>query len=1014
MKKLAFIFAILLIGGLAQAQNPLSVSVSGTINYDCANRNCYYNGPTILINEVMLSPSNYDGSMVGSSRHTSGAGEWIELYNPHKCDSIDISCYFLGNNAPDGSNYGGGFVLPQGTVVPPQGFCLVRGARASEVPSQYLVQNGGNVVEVVIQEDISDYCLDGGNRLWFPNAGGWFAFYDANGVPQDAISWCSQTNSCSSCYPCNPGACSYTGMLASYDQIPSDRKTYITSLNPQNYRGQSFCRIPDGGTWQSSPSTPTYAICNSTCIDPPPLMCSAVAVATATGGTPPYTYQWSCPGDQVNRDTAFALCAGTYTVTVTDAVGSQAISSVTIYNYEPPVSHGSFIQCASDSLSVLSGGQPIGGTYSGVPISQDSLFYFDDAILHSTNTTVIPITYTFADSNGCAASIPFTVTVHPTFDHIFFDTICQRETYSGYGFTFTRPQTDIVTTYFVDSLYQTDNQCDSMVSLYLTVQPSEIFVHYDTVCENVDYDNFGFTYPAGSFQVGNETLVHLSTNTSGCDSIDTLFLTIYPMYDLYDTATICAASYQSPSWISNIFQQNDFTVSTDTLQEDSIYMYVHSTVSIHGCDSTFTQFLHVLPIHHTIVYDTVCQYGTYDDYNFHFTENDLAADGNFTYEQLLTNTYGCDSVVTLYLTVNPTHTQIFTTQICEGESYHEHTFDLPVDSLPVGNHQFTRLMQNRFGCDSSLILNIEVAPVYDLYDTAYICMNPGNLYQENGFNISVDSLDEGFYTYQHTGSSVASCDSSFTLTLCVYPIHKTFFTDTICQGDSYMDHGFNITETGSTGTYTYYQHLTNAFGCDSTVELNLGISANPPAAFVANPERILLSETDGIQFVNRTDTSTQLGGDSFSWTWDFGDGQTESTTDYNIAHTYESWGEYSVVLTFQTLFGCTASVSHSVFVEKDLVFPNVITPNGDNVNDVFAIKNMNPDNPNVLSIYNRWGKKVYEKENYQTYADEDGTIHNASEGFDASKLSDGVYYYVFHYVGYVKAIDYHSSLTIIR
>ena len=29
-------------------------------------------------------------------------------------------------------------------------------------------------------------------------------------------------------------------------------------------------------------------------------------------------------------------------------------------------------------------------------------------------------------------------------------------------------------------------------------------------------------------------------------------------------------------------------------------------------------------------------------------------------------------------------------------------------------------------------------------------------------------------------------------------------------------------------------------------------------------------------------------------------------------------------------------------------------------------------------------------------------------------VSDGVYYYVFHYEGYVHAVDYHSSLTIIK
>ena len=99
----------------------------------------------------------------------------------------------------------------------------------------------------------------------------------------------------------------------------------------------------------------------------------------------------------------------------------------------------------------------------------------------------------------------------------------------------------------------------------------------------------------------------------------------------------------------------------------------------------------------------------------------------------------------------------------------------------------------------------------------------------------------------------------------------------------------------------------------------------------------------------------------------------------------------------------------------DPILPNVMTPNGDNTNDVFIVKNMDPDVPNKLTIYNRWGKKVYEKENYQTYCWEgDPTVHNATEGFTAEGLSDGVFFYTFHYEDRVKSVDYHGTVTVIR
>ncbi|NDA99310.1 MAG: hypothetical protein EBY31_08935, partial [Flavobacteriia bacterium] len=55
---------------------------------------CSYNGPPILINELMISPITGDGSISGPGGISTGRGEWIELYNPDLCDSVDISCYY--------------------------------------------------------------------------------------------------------------------------------------------------------------------------------------------------------------------------------------------------------------------------------------------------------------------------------------------------------------------------------------------------------------------------------------------------------------------------------------------------------------------------------------------------------------------------------------------------------------------------------------------------------------------------------------------------------------------------------------------------------------------------------------------------------------------------------------------------------------------------------------------------------------------------------------------------------
>jgi len=306
----------------------LSATLSVVPNSACAP--CNYSGPTILINELMISPTNFDGSLSGSGGVSDGRGEWIELFNPNWCDSVDISCFYLGNSAPGGSivsgTQPGGYVIPAGTIIPPLGLAMIRGFNAAPVPANLLVQNGGNVVELVVPYNTNEpgVCIGGGaSRLWFPNAGGWFAFYDSQGVPQDAVSWANGGSAQDKAgNPCiaQLAPCNFSGQLASYNQIPANRKTQATTIDASNHTGQSIRRIPDGGAW-AGPSTPTYATCN----DPANCAlitvianCNGTATVNVTSGTAPFTFQWNDPLNQTTQ-TASNLCDGVYQVLVTDA-----------------------------------------------------------------------------------------------------------------------------------------------------------------------------------------------------------------------------------------------------------------------------------------------------------------------------------------------------------------------------------------------------------------------------------------------------------------------------------------------------------------------------------------------------------------------------------------------------------------------------------------------------------------------------------------------------------------------
>ncbi len=83
----------------------------------------------------------------------------------------------------------------------------------------------------------------------------------------------------------------------------------------------------------------------------------------------------------------------------------------------------------------------------------------------------------------------------------------------------------------------------------------------------------------------------------------------------------------------------------------------------------------------------------------------------------------------------------------------------------------------------------------------------------------------------------------------------------------------------------------------------------------------------------------------------------------------------------------------------DVVIYNGVSPDGDGINDYFIIDNINHFANNHVSIYNRWGRKVYETTNY----DSNGNVFKGiAEGVgvvgSGEKLPTGTYYYVVEYL----------------
>ena len=102
-------------------------------------------------------------------------------------------------------------------------------------------------------------------------------------------------------------------------------------------------------------------------------------------------------------------------------------------------------------------------------------------------------------------------------------------------------------------------------------------------------------------------------------------------------------------------------------------------------------------------------------------------------------------------------------------------------------------------------------------------------------------------------------------------------------------------------------------------------------------------------------------------------------------------GKYSITVTDSRGF----SLSDSVFVFLDfdgacgLHIYSGVSPNGDNLNDIWVIDGINEFPNNNVYIFNRWGDKVWEKNNYNnTDVIWDGT------NMKNENLPTGTYFYI--------------------
>lgn len=495
----------------------------------------------------------------------------------------------------------------------------------------------------------------------------------------------------------------------------------------------------------------------------------------------------------------------------------------------PVINLSNYLYCSSGTLEATASEVPNAGYYNwtlnGSPIGNGSAtlsYLLNPFLIGEFELCVTPGNQ--CEGDGPASCIIFSIEDGEIPPLTLFETICEGETYDFLGTPLTQAGV------YIDT--QTVNGCTQEVELFLEVASQDPSFIFEVICQGDSVViNDSLLTQAGSYE-----FLYPNAGANGCDSLLIVELEIIPplmiaLGDIevcenelpYEVASGAVVSTAGPFEVYGTAQgfncpdlytgnlivtPSNFTNLMETICAGDVYVlggevyaasgtYQEVLVAANGCDSVVVLALTVQPAIFTELAVFICE-------GEHYELGGEVYDASGTYQAVFTAANGCDSTVTLDLTVAPALSTELTETICEGEQYElgGQFYDAS------GTYQIA--LTAAAGCDSTVTLDLTVAPNISTVLIETIC--PGEQYELGGEAYDVSG------TYQAVLTAANGCDSTVTLELTVTPAVSTELMETICAGETYELGGEVY---GASGTYQVILIAEN--GCDSTVALNLEV-----------------------------------------------------------------------------------------------------------------------------------------------------------------------------------------------
>ena len=513
------------------------------------------------------------------------------------------------------------------------------------------------------------------------------------------------------------------------------------------------------------------------------------------GGTPNYTisvppYSQILTGGISNFFTPNILSSGNYPYIITDSSNCSYSGNITLNNPNPSTSITSITSCDSYSWN--------GTTYT---------------------TSVVQID-TLINQNNCDSIATLNLTI--TNSSLSNTTVNECDSYLWNGTTYT-------TSGLYDSLFTNSANCDSIASLILTINYSSSSASSNTSCDSYLWGISNQTY------INSGIYTQVSTNNAGCIQIDSLILNINNSV----TSSTNLSSCDSYLWNSNNYLISG--IYTDTL-----------TTSF-GCDSIATINLTISDTSSTLITINSCD-------SFTWIANGQTYFSSIIDTLLSTNANGCPNVDSLILNVNYSNSSIDSQVACDTYQW------IDGNTYTISSNSATFLTTNTNGCDSLISLNITINsstssflsdnncisyqwPLNNQTYTnsgiyTYVSINTAGCIHTDTLDLTINNPNAGsgsinscfFYnwngnTYSTSGiytdtlSNLFGCDSTATLNLTISDTSYQTITETECT--SYL---WPITNTVYINSGTYIQSSFNVNGCTHIDSLILVIN-NPTASY---------------------------------------------------------------------------------------------------------------------------------------------------------------------------------------